>query len=276
MAHYAADCWDAEALLSFGWTEIVGVADRGCWDLSRHIEYSKADLTAFKRYDVPTEVEKEVIKPRYGALGPLFKSKASAVGKALESSDVASAGPDGIEVTVEGEKITVAPNCYEITKTKVKVTGEKVVPHVIEPSHGLDRILYTCLEHAYAEKEDKEGKYVVLRLTSVSAPIKVGVFPLMAKEELVKIATPIDAQLRSKGIDTSYDDSGSIGRRYARMDEVGTPYCITVDYTSVEEGTVTLRDRDTTEQVRIGTDEILAKLTGLLAHEIEFADLKGH
>jgi glycyl-tRNA synthetase len=275
MAHYAADCWDAEALLSFGWTEIVGVADRGCWDLSRHIEFSKADLTAFRRYETPTEVEKDVIKPKFGALGPLFKSKAAAVGKALESSDVSQAGPEGIEVVVDGERIKVAPNCYEVTKTKEKVTGEKVVPHVIEPSHGLDRILYTCLEHAYAEREDKEGKYLVLRLTNVSAPIKVGVFPLMGKEELVKIAASIDAELRSKGVDTSYDDSGSIGRRYARMDEVGTPYCVTVDYTSVEQGTVTLRDRDTTEQVRVRTDELLPKLSALLSHEIEFADLKG-
>ncbi|MDD1769511.1 MAG: glycine--tRNA ligase [Methanomassiliicoccales archaeon] len=274
MAHYAADCWDAEALLSFGWTEVVGVADRGCWDLSRHIEFSKADLTAFRRYETPTEVEKDVIKPKFGALGPLFKSKASAVGKALESTDVSQAGPDGIEVVVDGERIWIAPNCYEVTKAKEKVTGEKVVPHVIEPSHGLDRILYTCLEHAYTEREDKEGKYLVLRLTNVSAPIKVGVFPLMGKEELVKIAASIDAALRSKGVDTSYDDSGSIGRRYARMDEVGTPYCVTVDFTSVEQGTVTLRDRDTTEQVRIRTDELLPKLSALLSHEIEFSDLK--
>ncbi len=274
MAHYAADCWDAEALLSFGWTEIVGVADRGCWDLSRHIEYSKADLTAFRRYETPTEVEREVVKPKYGALGPLYKAKASAVGKALESIDVATVCDEGVDVVVDGETIKVARNCFEVSKAKEKVTGEKVIPHVIEPSHGLDRILYTCLEHAYTEREDKEGKYLVLRLTNVSAPIKVGVFPLMGKEELVKIAAPLDAQIRAKGIDTSYDDSGSIGRRYARMDEIGTPYCLTVDYTSVEQGTVTLRDRDTTEQVRIRTDEVLQKLSALLSHEIEFADLR--
>jgi len=274
MAHYAADCWDAEALLSFGWTEIVGIADRGCWDLSRHIEHSKVNLTAFRRFETPTEVEKEVIKPKYGLLGPQFKARSSLVGKALESADVSRIGRDGIEVEVEGQVIAVERKCFDVVKVKEKVAGESFVPHVIEPSHGLDRILYTCLEHAYTEKEDKEGKYLVLRLTNVSAPIKAGVFPLMGKDDLVQVAAELDAQLRRIGVETSFDDSGSIGRRYARMDEIGTPYCITVDYQTLEDGTVTVRDRDTTEQIRVKREQVVPVLIALLNMDKTFTEFK--
>ena len=275
MAHYACDCWDAEALLSFGWTEIVGIADRGNWDLSRHIEYSKTDMSAFKRFDAPTEVEREVIKPKYGQLGPKFKAKATVVGKALEAADVSNIGAGGIEVEVDGQKVLVERSLFDVVKIKEKISGEKYIPHVIEPSHGLDRILYTCLEHAYTEKEDKEGKYVVLRLSAPAAPVKVGVFPLMGKDELTSVGCAIDLQLRMIGVETSYDDSGSIGRRYARMDEVGTPYCITVDYQTVEDGTVTIRDRDSTEQVRVSKGRIVETMLMLLNGAASFKDLKG-
>jgi len=101
MAHYAADCWDVEVLLSYGWTEIVGIADRGCWDLSRHMEYSGADLTAFKRFEEPKEMEKKVIKAKYDVLGPQFKGRAAQIGKALEAAE-----PSHVKngtITVEGE-----------------------------------------------------------------------------------------------------------------------------------------------------------------------------
>jgi glycyl-tRNA synthetase len=270
MAHYAADCWDAEALLSFGWTEIVGVADRGCWDLSRHMEYSKVDMSAFTRYETPIEVEKDVLKPKYGALGPLFKARSAAVGRALEGADPAQVKEGAITVDVDGEPMRIESKYFDVTRVKEKVSGTKFVPHVIEPSHGLDRIMYTCLEHAYTQKDD----YVILRLTNLVAPIKVGVFPLLGKEELTSIAENIDARFRQTGVETNYDDSGSIGRRYARMDEIGTPYCVTVDYETVEKGTVTVRDRDTTEQIRVSKEDVLATINRLLCHATTFAELK--
>ena len=129
-----------------------------------------------------------------------------------------------------------------------------MIPHVIEPSHGLDRILYSCLEHAYSEKEDG---YVTLKLKPAVAPIKVGVFPLMAKDGMEEVAKALDLALREEGIATYYDDSGSIGRRYARMDEAGTPWCVTVDYDTLEKGDVTVRDRDTSEQLRMSADDVV-------------------
>ena len=275
MAHYACDCWDAEALLSFGWTEIVGIADRGSWDLSRHIEYSKVDMSAFKRFDTPVEMEREVIKPKFGLLGPEFKARSAAVGKALEASDPGEIKGDHIDIEVDGQRMKVDRRYFEVVRAKEKVTGEKMIPHVIEPSHGLDRIMYTCLEHAYSEKKDKEGTYIVMRMTPSSAPIKAGIFPLMGKPELLQPAEEIDHALRANGIETSLDDSGSIGRRYARMDEVGTPYCITVDYQTLEDGTVTIRERDSTAQVRVRKGDVLGLIGRLLSGTLSFPELKG-
>lgn len=254
MAHYAADCWDAETLISFGWTEIVGIADRGCWDLSQHMKHSKTDMTAFKRFEEPRDVERDAVKPKFGALGPRFKSAAGDIKKQLEAMD-ASAVHDGlVTVTVDGQPVDLDTTYYEVVRVKEKVNGVRVIPHVIEPSHGLDRILYSCLEHAYSEKEDG---YITLRLRPAVAPIKVGVFPLMAKDGMDMVAQALDKALREEGVATYYDDSGSIGRRYARMDEAGTPWCVTIDYDTLEKGDVTVRDRDTLEQLRMSADDVV-------------------
>ncbi|HPD09210.1 MAG TPA: glycine--tRNA ligase, partial [Methanomassiliicoccales archaeon] len=262
MAHYASDCWDAEALISFGWTEIVGIADRGCWDLSQHMRFSKADLTAFKRFDEPKEVERDAIRPKFGAIGPRFKGAAGDIKRQMEAMD-ASAIHDGlVTVIVDGTPVDLDADHYDVVRVREKVNGVRVVPHVIEPSHGLDRILYSCLEHAYAERDG----YVTLRLRPAVAPIKVGVFPLMAKDGMEEVAKALDLALREEGIATYYDDSGSIGRRYARMDEVGTPWCVTVDYDTLEKGDVTIRDRDTAEQARVPADDVVAWVKDRLKH----------
>jgi len=261
MAHYASDCWDLEADTGYGWTELVGVADRGCYDVQAHINHSSADLTAFERFDEPREVEQEVVKVKFEALGPLFKGKAKAVGEALgrlSPGDVK--GNHGVSIEVGGERISIPSACYEITSRKEKVSGRKFVPHVIEPSYGVDRILFALLDHSYTKKDD----YVVMRLKGLVAPVKVGVFPLMAKDGLDKIAQEIYESLCVAGQSAYYDDSGSIGRRYARMDEIGTPCCVTVDYDSKSDGTVTIRDRDSAEQVRIRKENVFKAVEALL------------
>ncbi|MBE6518350.1 MAG: glycine--tRNA ligase [Thermoplasmata archaeon] len=263
MAHYAADCWDAEVLLSYGWTEIVGIADRGNWDLTRHAQFSGQDLSHFKKYDEPKEMEVEKINPNSKLLGPTFKGKAKAISEAISALPPSAIQDGKLKVTVDGEDIELTSEYFEVVKRVEKVTGDRVIPHVIEPSHGLDRIFYSVLEHAYTydEKED----YVVLKLAPVVAPIKVGVFPLMEKDGLDTVAKQIYESIHSSRVEAYYDGSGTIGRRYARMDEVGTPWCITVDYDSLQDNTVTIRDRDTTEQKRIKiadapriVDELLA------------------
>ena len=117
--------------------------------------------------------------------------------------------------------------------------------------------MYYILEHSYSEAKKKGEEYRVLRLNPLMAPIKVGVFPLVGDKRLVKIASKIDRDLRNAGISAYYDESGTIGRRYARMDEIGTPFCITVDHDTLEDGRVTIRDRDTTKQERKKIEEVV-------------------
>ena len=136
--------------------------------------------------------------------------------------------------------------------------GEKFVPHVIEPSFGIDRVVYFLLEHNYAEIKKKGEEYRILKLTPQMAPIKVGVFPLIGDNKLVDIAKGIDKNLRNAGVETYYDDGGTIGRRYARMDEIGTPFCVTVDHDTLDDNSVTVRDRDTTQQERMKLEQLIS------------------
>ncbi len=263
MAHYAADCWDAEVLLSYGWTEIVGIADRGNWDLSRHAQFSGQDLTHFKKYDEPRETEVEKIQSNSKNVGPKFKGKAKAVSEAIGAMPVSAIKDGKLKINVDGEEIELTDEYFQVIRRTEKVAGERVIPHVIEPSHGLDRIFYSVLEHAY-EYDEKED-YVVMHLAPAVAPIKVGVFPLMEKDGLDDVAKEIYENVHTSRVEAYYDGSGTIGRRYARMDEVGTPWCVTVDYDTLKDGTVTIRDRDSTEQKRIPKDKVSEIVDELLA-----------
>jgi glycyl-tRNA synthetase len=253
MAHYAKDCWDLEAETGYGWVELVGVADRGCYDVQAHLKHSGADLTAFERFEEPREVSKEVVRPRFDVMGKLFKGDTKSISEKLSQLHPdAVRGRDSVEVVLEGETVTVPSSCFETATVTEKVSGDKFVPHVIEPAYGVDRILYTLIEHAYRAKDG----YVTLSLKGLVAPFKVGVFPLMARDGLDEIALRLYDSFVGDGIAAYYDDSGSIGRRYARMDEVGTPCCVTVDYETKEDGCVTVRDRDSADQIRIKLDDV--------------------
>ena len=150
-------------------------------------------------------------------------------------------------------------------------TKERFLPYVIEPSGGVDRATLAFLCEAYTEDEapDEKGKMqtrTVMKLHPRLAPIKAAVFPLVKKEGMPERAGAVHQALRDAGINSFYDEKGAVGRRYRRQDEAGTPFCITVDGQTAEDGTVTVRDRDTLDQQRIAADEVVAfvhqRLTG--------------
>lgn len=145
-----------------------------------------------------------------------------------------------------------------------EVTKEKYIPHCIEPSLGVDRLVLALICSAYAEDEVAGEKRNFLKFDPKVAPIKVSVLPLLKnKPLLVETARELFKQLQKRGWNVAWDASGAIGRRYRRADEVGTPFCITVDFDTIEkEGkTVTVRDRDTTEQVRMPMEEVVPYLS---------------
>ena len=132
-----------------------------------------------------------------------------------------------------------------------KETKEKFIPHVVEPTFGMDRSFLTVLLDAYFEEKGKKEERIVLKLKPYLAPYRAAVFPLLAnKKELVKKAKEVYEILRPE-FSTAWDDRGNIGKRYYAQDEIGTPYCITIDFDSLKQNDVTIRDRDTTKQVRI-------------------------
>ncbi|MBD3361068.1 glycine--tRNA ligase [Candidatus Peregrinibacteria bacterium] len=135
------------------------------------------------------------------------------------------------------------------------VTNEKYVPHVIEPSFGVERTILTVLLDAYDEDKIEEEDRTVMRFSPKIAPIKAAIFPLIKKPSLIKIAKQIFDELKSEFM-VEYDESGAIGKRYRRQDEIGTPFCLTVDFESIEDKKVTIRNRDTTKQERIKISEI--------------------
>jgi glycyl-tRNA synthetase len=141
-------------------------------------------------------------------------------------------------------------------------TGEKVVPHVIEPAVGINRLFLMVLSDAYWEDQDRSR--VVLRLKPSLAPYTVAVFPLVKnKPEIVTAAKAVQQDL-SQHYRVSWDDRGNIGKRYLAQDEIGTPFCITVDYQTLEDNTVTLRHRDTAEQERLPVWDLAKTIATML------------
>ncbi len=135
------------------------------------------------------------------------------------------------------------------------MNGEKkVLPHVVELSIGMDRPLFAILDTAFEKGEDRGWSW--LRLSSEMAPYKYGIFPLQKDDKLIEKAKALHKRLSDLHIPVYYSEVASIGKRYARADEIGVPYCITIDYQTVEDGTVTVRDRDTAKQIRKKTSEI--------------------
>jgi len=148
--------------------------------------------------------------------------------------------------------------------------GKKFLPHLYEPSIGLDRVLFHELMLAYRKDEER----VWLQLPRHLAPIEVAVFPLMKKGGMPEKAKEIYLNLLKEGFIVFYDESGTIGRRYRRMDEVGTPLCITVDYQTLEDDTVTMRDRDTMKQVRVRSSDLPSKIRKFLYEGVSIGDLR--
>ncbi len=269
-AHYASDCWDAEALTSYGWIEIVGIADRTDYDLRKHMEYSGKDLSVFIQYPEPVRKIKKKVIPRMDVIGPEFREKAGKISRALENFEYG--GEDRIVLDIDGEKIVLTEKMFEVREEEELITGERVLPHVIEPSFGIDRIFYVILEHCYEEDVVDGERRSVLRLKRRMAPVKVAVLPLLTKKDMIDVALEIRDELKKEGIFSEMDDSGSIGRRYRRFDEVGTPFCVTVDHETLRENTVTIRDRDTTSQIRVHRKDLVDVLRELIYNERDLMD----
>ena len=258
MAHYATDCWDLEMFGSYGWIECVGIAHRGCYDLGAHEEATNSnELRAWREFAEPIEVDKMVTSPIGSVVGPTFRDQAGNVSEALLNlENPPDKFPFDLELS-DGKIVTIEEEMVEIKQIQDTIRGEWFLPHVVEPAFGLDRIIWHVLDHAYEMTEKEGDEYLILHLTENVAPYELVVLPLFEKDGMAELAEQIRTKLLSfRGINVYYDGSKSIGRRYARADEIGVPWAITIDHTSIDDGTVTIRRRDDQTQIRISQDDL--------------------
>ena len=243
MAHYSSDCWDGEINTSLGWVEIVGVAHRGDYDLSAHGNASSREF----RVPIPgTEKEMELWKPDIGKLGKQFKGEAKLILEAIKKVEL----KPNTSLNINGKDIVLSED-YMSQKTERR--SEMVYPNVVEPSFGLDRILYCLLESSW----NIDGEREWISLPQDTSPYDLLVAPLMTKDGLDTKAHEIMRLAVDIGIDAYYDEAGSIGRRYARADEIGIFYSMTIDHQTLEDGTITLRERDSKHQSRVSIENAL-------------------
>ncbi|OOF92242.1 hypothetical protein ASPCADRAFT_210661 [Aspergillus carbonarius ITEM 5010] len=285
MAHYAADCWDAELQTSYGWIECVGCADRSAYDLTVHKNKTGAPLVVRETRAEPLRVEEWQIDLDKKKFGPRFKKDGKSVTAAIDALsqelreklalDLEQTGK--IEVEVEGVPSGKVELDKELIKIEKRTRVENVreyTPNVIEPSFGIGRILYSMIEQVYWSREGDEARGV-LSFPPAIAPTKVLIVPLSTHSSFAPLVQRMTTKLRRMGVSNRVDDSSaSIGKRYARNDELGTPFGVTVDFQSVKDNTFTLRDRDSTKQVRASEDEIAQAIKALVEGEETWEDVR--
>ncbi|KAI5181054.1 glycyl-tRNA synthetase [Nematocida sp. AWRm80] len=272
MAHYATDCWDAEINTPFGWIECVGIADRACYDLTVHSDRTNERFIARRTLPEPVKETKLVPIINKKEIGARFRSESQSIIRKVESLS-----QDQIKTLLNNNKIKVSHGTeqveFVVEETTVTKHVEEYVPNVIEPSFGIGRILYALLWHAFSVREEDEQR-TTFQFTPIMAPIKCMLLPLQEHTGFTQIITSLRSQIISLGISCNVDESkASIGRRYSRADEIGIPFCVTIDFESLEDNKATIRERDSTHQIRLSISEIPAILSNLALCKIQFSSI---
>ncbi|KAJ1341845.1 glycine-tRNA ligase [Batrachochytrium salamandrivorans] len=286
-----------------GWIESVGCADRSAYDLTAHSKRTGEKLVARHTLSEPIVRDALILEINKSKFGPAFKKNAKVVQGYFDALMLGSSDEWDEVKLAEIDKELKANNCVNIVGTDgnpyvvtadmlllperplrsmIPLHGgsimtrhsllrellkrlEEYTPSVIEPSFGIGRILYALLEHSYYVREGDEQR-AVFKFPAAVAPVKALVAPISNNASFAPFIKEIVASLRRNGVANKVDDStGSIGRRYARNDELGTPFAITIDFQTVNDKTVTLRERDTTKQIR----ESIPVIVGIIRDLVE-------
>ncbi|KAK6621183.1 hypothetical protein RUM43_011489 [Polyplax serrata] len=282
MAHYATDCWDAECLTSYGWIECVGCADRSAYDLSQHSKSTGIKLVAEKTLPEPKQVDIVEVLPNKVALGKTFKKDAKTITTALSSLSLEQVTDVKIQLekkgaydlNADGQTFSLSKDIIEVKEQRKTVHVEEIIPNVVEPSFGIGRIMYALFEQSFQTREHDEQR-TFLSLPALVAPIKCSVLPLSGKPEFAPFIKKLAEEFTK--LDVSYkvdDSSGSIGRRYARTDEIAVPFGVTIDFDTLQTPhTVTLRERDSMTQVRIPIDDVPMLVSNLAKSKMSWQEV---
>ncbi|XP_019943291.1 glycine--tRNA ligase [Paralichthys olivaceus] len=284
MAHYACDCWDAESKTSYGWIEIVGCADRACYDLSCHTRATKVPLVAEKPLKEPKVVNVIQFEPNKSAIGMSYKKDAKQVMDFLAVCDECYITDQEKLLSATGEfKFETEGKTFKLTKDMVSVKRfqktlhvEEIVPNVIEPSFGIGRIMYSIFEHSFNIRQGDEQR-TYFTFPAPVAPYKCSILPLSQNQEFMPFVSQLSEKMTKFGLSHKVDDSsGSIGRRYARSDEIGVAFGITIDFDTVNKTphTATLRDRDSMRQIRAEVSELPGMVRDLAHGTLTWAQVE--
>lgn len=297
MAHYAKDCWDAEIFLhSYGWTEVAGHADRSAYDLRKHSAARNVDLSASVELGPDERIQTPIIRQDHKLLMQAFGERTKILqrfwkeGRMTERQAQAmlaahKAGQDyelvlrpmqDGEICVHEEEeeelkagdagteaFVITPGMVKDVKWK-QVAVRRYIPSVIEPSFGIGRILYSVLEHSFYSRPEDPARQV-LRLKPLVAPHKAALFTLIkADADMSATVDRLEQEFHELGLNVVTDTSGttSIGKKYSRADEIGVPFNVTVERQQVD--TVTIRERDTTAQIRVPAEEVVKVIAALV------------
>ncbi len=268
LAHYALECWDLEAFVDNDWLECIGCADRGSYDLEAHGQYSQKTIN-------PPIVKKElVININKVKIGRELRKESKLVIKHLDNfnSDqiiemkLAQELKKNKQITVIIDDVPYIINdeMIEIIEIEKKISTIDFYAHTIEPSFGIDRLLYVIFDHSFwARKEDKNR--TIFSLPTILLPYDIAVFQLHNKPDMIAYVNKIVCML-DKHDYSCYTDSShtAIGKRYSRVDEIGIKYAITVDPGTLKDNMVTIRSRDSMIQDRVHVDDIISTLQNKL------------
>lgn len=283
MSHYASDCWDCEIKSSYGWVECVGCADRSAYDLTMHTQWTKEKLVVREKLPEPKTINVKRLEISKKDIGIAFKKDSKDIVEKLERMTLcqaedfmAKADAEGnVPIRLEGspEVIKLTPAMVSLVEKTETVHVDEYTPNVIEPSFGIGRIMYSLLEHSLNMREGDEQR-CVLSFPAIIAPTKALIAPLSNHEEFAPFCRQLVQAIRRRDLSCQLDESStSIGKRYARNDEIGVPFALTVDFQTLKDSTVTLRERDTTQQVRLAIDEAPAVIESLVRGSLTWTDV---
>lgn len=271
MAHYSSQCWDLECFVNGSWLECVGCADRGCYDLDCHSKINtNQPLVAKRKLAEPIKKMHYTITPDVSKLRALyprdvnniklyFKNLDQDMAKSLASS-LQNNMYGTICIITNDDKYFFDSSIFNIKAKETIISSETFIPHVIEPSFGIDRLFYATIEHNMWQRESDERR-LVLSLPPLLHLYDIAVFPLHKKDPMIMIANKIRNSISGNLRCYCDDTSTAIGKKYVRCDEIGVKYVVTVDPGTIVNGLVTVRERDSMNQISVDIDELINSLS---------------
>jgi glycyl-tRNA synthetase len=256
-AHYSTECWDLECLVDGDWLECVGIADRGDYDLTAHS--SQGGLTAKRKLSPSVQVYEMRLVPNMKLIGKTFGQNASVINDFVRAQTQESISELRTELGTNGsirinDLITLNSTMIAVHDVLHVKDYEEYVPHVIEPSVGIDRLLYAVLEQNFY-KRPLDEKRTVLSIPHSMSLYNVAIFPLLNKDNLWSVVHSIQTDLVQKSMRCYLDETSTgLGKKYVRADELGIPFAVTVDVDTLTDSKVTIRCRDSMKQIRVDID----------------------